>query len=140
MADTKAAWTFSALGVAAAALTNKLIKTDWSSIPKTQGMLFLGIAIILFVASFKELVGVIFPRLSKGNTSGTTYFKDILTQSPQSYTQKIEKYTDKEITAALSSQAHTLSTIADKKYKLLRLAMISSLLTIIWTIFLLVVL
>ncbi len=139
LADTKAAWTFSFLGIGTAALTTKIAKIDWASVNLPLTMLFIGISIALLILAFKSTVRVIYPRLSKGNPNGMIYFEDISSQDKKNYIKKSLSITDEEITKEMVEQSYNLSSVASRKFKALRSAIIVAVITLIWIISLLII-
>lgn len=138
LADTKAAWTFSVLGIATAAIISKLTKIEWESLFNTKMGLFF-IATILIVVSVKKIVYVIYPRVADGSKSGIFYFRDIQAHKKEEYLQKIMNLNEEKVIESFGNQVYALSQIADKKFKALRFAMISTVITLIWVIFILLV-
>jgi hypothetical protein len=137
-ADTKAAWTFSVLGVGTAAFSTFVSRMDLTNLSKTHMILF-GIAIILLVISFNKVVRVMYPRFSKPNKTGMIYFQDIISNKKEDYIKKGLNLSEKEILSNLYEQAYDLSTIASKKFKALRYAIISSVITLIYLIILIII-
>lgn len=139
LADTKAAWTFSVLGVGTAALTAKISKIDWTIVNIPLTMTLIGISIALLIISFKSTVRVIYPRLSKGNPNGMIYFEDISAQEMKNYVSKSLSLTEEEINKKMAEQAYNLSSVASRKFKSLRISIILAVITLIWIIALLII-
>ena len=87
--------------------------------------------VILIILSFKHIIRVIYPRISKGKSTGIIYFGDILSQSKESYVKKGLSIKEEEIIKQLYEQAHTLSGIINKKFRSLKIALIFTILSII---------
>jgi len=138
LADTKASWTFGVIGVASAALTNKLAKLSWEVIQEQRTMILLVITVVLIVFSIKHLIAVIYPRVSKGRTQSILYFGDIASHQEKDYINKISTLTEEEAKKQIARQTYALSCIAKKKFHHLRYGMIYTLLTLLLVIGILV--
>src|SRR3989344_2675440 len=120
LADTKAVWIFSVLSVGTGALVSKTSHISWESVNQIRAMTMIALSLILIILSFKHIIRVIYPRISKGKSTGIIYFGDILSQSKESYVKKGLSIKEEEIIKQLYEQAHTLSGIINKKFRSLK--------------------
>lgn len=132
LADTKATWVFSVLGLLTAVLTNILSKLKMMELLQPRIMIFWVIAVISLVLAFKHIIIVIYPRLSKGNKEGKIYFRDILESSGEEYINSLNNTNEEEMIVMLQSQAYNLAQIANKKFTSLKIAIISSVFALGW--------
>ncbi len=131
LADTKAAWIFSVLSVGTGALITKTSRIDWNIVNKAEAMVLIAISTILIVLAFKNIIRVIYPRITKGNSSGMIYFGDIVSQQKKDYVKKGLSIKEEEIVKQLYEQSHVLSSIAEKKFKTLKTALLLTIIAII---------
>ncbi|MBI5803145.1 hypothetical protein HY448_00455 [Candidatus Pacearchaeota archaeon] len=134
LADTKAAWTFSVIGVSTAALVSRISKLDLVDWMIKSKVILMIIAFGLIVFSVKNVVHVIYPRVREGSKLGLFYFKDITSQKKEEYAEKISNLSEQRILKDLSLQAHALSGIVDEKFKTLRIAIVSTIITLLWVV------
>lgn len=111
LADTKAAWVFSVLGVATGALVTSLARVAWDDVNRMIVMMLVGVAAVLLIFSFKHVVGVIYPRLGNGKKDSFIYFGSIIQEQKSSYIRKGDALTLEEIRKDLYGQAHALASI-----------------------------
>ena len=140
LADTKAAWVFSILGVATAALSTILSKFSLSEFGTTRIISIMVVSAVLIFLAFKHIVLVMYPRLSKGSNNGMMYFRDIITQSKEEYIQRGLGLGEDGIIKELYTQAYNLSRIVEKKFKELRIAIITTLIALAWIIVAIIIL
>ncbi|GEM_PF-5970718 len=89
----------------------------------------------MILLSMKAILRVVYPRISKkGGGDSMTYFQNIAGSSREEYIARGSKLTADEVIANSYMNAHDLAAVASKKYKALREAMILTIITIIWTI------
>jgi hypothetical protein len=134
LADTKAAWTFSVLGLFAAVLTNILSKFTWQELAQTKVLFFLIIAVITLVLAFKSIVLVMYPRTGPGMKGGLTYFRDIIQGSKEEYLNIGREADEEKIIDAMYSQSYELAAIAEKKFSVLRRAIIFTMIALGWIV------
>jgi hypothetical protein len=130
IADTKATWMFGAIGVITGAFLGKIAKIDWSSVALGRSLVLLIASLLFIILAFKYTLFVLYPRLTKGNSSGLIYFEDIALQTADDYVKKYEVLTSVQLAENYYRQAHTLSSIASRKFKALRVGMIHTVITI----------
>jgi len=134
--DTKAIGVFGIISIIVSFLVNFLDKTSslgelniriWSNI--------LYISVIIVALNIYSIIRVIYPRTGKGNKEGMIYFKDIIKNNNQEYVTKGIKLTDLDITKLQYSQSHIIAGIVNRKYRWLQYSIISTLITLIWVVF-----
>lgn len=134
LADTKAAWTFSVLGLLTAVLTNILTKYSLKELLVPRVMVFGIIAIGSLILAFKHIVLVMYPRISKGTKGGVIYFRDVTQSTKEEYIELLESFNEERMAIALNSQTWELSRIAEKKFASLRTAIISCMFALGWIV------
>lgn len=132
LADTKAAWMFSVLGLLTAVLTNILTKFTLIELMRPKVFIFGIIAILSLILAFKHIVLVMYPRISKGNSGGVLYFKDITQITKEEYIELVNNLGEEEMIKPLQSQAYELAKIAGKKFASLKIAIISCVFALGW--------
>ncbi len=134
-ADTKAVGVLGILGIVTGGLLSRLnsIK-NVSGIEDPKWIFILGFSVVMILLCMKAIVLVVYPRLSKKGSENMTYFQDIAGFSQEEYVNRGKALTTDEIITNTYITAHNLANIATKKYKALREAMILTIVTIIWTI------
>ena len=134
LADTKAAWTFSVLGLLTAILTNILSKFKFMEIIQTKVLIYGIIAIFSLILAFKHIILVMYPRTSIGNKAGIFYFKDIIASTREEYAQTLKSIDEERIINPMRIQAYELAKIADKKFASLKIAIISCMFALGWIV------
>lgn len=132
LADTKASWVFSVLGLLTAVLTNILTKFKFSELIQTKVLIFGIIAIASLVLAFKHIILVMYPRITKGAKGGVMYFKDITQSTKEEYVNTINNLDEEGMIKPLQSQAYELAKIAEKKFSSLKIAIISCIFALAW--------
>ena len=93
-----------------------------------------GMSVVMILLSIKSIIRVVFPRLSKKGSDSMTYFKDISSVSKEDFISKGKSLSTEDIINESYNNAYALSVIATKKYLALREGIIITLITIVWTI------
>ncbi|MEK6918424.1 MAG: Pycsar system effector family protein [Nanoarchaeota archaeon] len=132
LADSKAVWVFSVLGLLTAVLTNVLTKFNFAELMKPKVMIFGGVAIISLIIAFKHIILVIYPRLTQGNKEGVIYFRDILASTKEEYSQRAMAINEETMIKKMYEQSHALASISEKKFSSLRIAIISCMFALGW--------
>lgn len=134
-ADTKAAGTITFLGIIGGILIREidLLKNSLGDRSYIWFVVVIVSAVMLMLA-FKAVIRVLYPRISKGSKEGMYYFKDILQNSKEEYTKKGVYMTNEGIARQLYSTSYALSKVLEAKFKALKLAMILTLIVLVWTI------
>lgn len=136
-ADTKAALIFSVLGIATAAIVSRGIKIDWVQVNVSFIVILLGIAVILIIISLKSVFAVLYPRYNKSKRKGTFYFEDILNYNKNEYVNKGVSLSDNETAKELFEQSYVLADIVNRKFRAIRHAMITTAITLAYTVMIL---
>ncbi|MBM3281654.1 MAG: hypothetical protein FJY91_02865 [Candidatus Harrisonbacteria bacterium] len=138
-ADTKAAAIISVLGLITASLLSRLSSIKVRGSLSETNMIVYCLAAALILVSLKFAIGVIFPRISKGKSTGLLYFGDISLMRKETFVKNITKIDETQISLEYANQAHALSAIAKRKYWNLRQAFILSSIALVFTIIALIV-
>ncbi len=132
LADTKASWVFSVLGLLTAVLTNILSKFKLIELMQPKVFVFAIIAIISLILAFKHIILVMYPRTSPGNKGGIFYFRDITSSTKEEYLQTLNDVDEERIITSLRAQAYELARITEKKFVSLKIAIISCMFALGW--------
>ncbi len=132
LADTKASWVFSVLGLLTAVLTNILTKFKFAELMQPKIMIFALIAILSLILAFKHIILVMYPRITKGTKGGVLYFKDITESTKEEYLQALNNLDEEGMVRPLQSQAYDLARIVEKKFSSLKIAIISCMFALGW--------
>jgi len=134
LADTKAAWVFSVLGLLTAVLTNLISKFSWTELGQPRVFIFGIVAIFSLILAFKNAALVIYPRVSNGEKGGLIYFKDIAAASRDEYLESAMTVNEEGIVRAMHNQSYDLAKIAEKKFSSLRFAIGSAMFALGWIV------
>ena len=140
LADAKAIALFSVLGIMTAALLARLTAVRFQVKLTSLDMSLIAYFIsgFLIFLALKTVITVIYPRLSKGNVKGMTYFGDIVARSVEKYVEQGLKLTEEETAKNLYRHAYNLARVADAKFKALQFAYLLTGVAISWTIIVLI--
>lgn len=134
-ADTKAVGILSIIGIVTAALLNRLSALKGSvGINHPMWVFIFAFSIIMLVLCMKSVIRVVYPRSTKGKHKNLIYFQDIASFSQEEYKSKGKSLSANEILDEVYSNTHNLAKIANSKYGALRQAMILTVITIVWTV------
>ncbi len=134
-ADTKAVGVLGILGIVTGALLSRLntIK-DHMGIYDPKWVVIFTFSTIMVVITMKFIVRVVYPRGSSSNTKNMIYYKDISLYSKDEYIKRGESLLNTDILKETYNDVYNIAGVASRKYKALRLAMLMTIITIIWTI------
>ncbi len=131
IADTKATWAFSAIGILTGAFLSKIIKIDWSIKQNITTVSLISLSLFFIFMAFTYTLFVIYPRLTKSNKEGVIYFEDVASQTFEEYKNNFSKISQEDMMERYVSQAYNLSKITSKKFKALRVGLVHMMITII---------
>ncbi|MCF7910716.1 DUF5706 domain-containing protein [Candidatus Pacearchaeota archaeon] len=131
LADRKTAWILSIIAVGTGGLLSKTSGINWSEVNTFQVMSILSIVSTLIIIATIQLVSVIYPKISKGNKKGFSYFEDIIQNKRDQYTKKGSELSEKEIVETLYRESYDLASIASRKFRKLHYGIILTVLALI---------
>jgi p-aminobenzoyl-glutamate transporter AbgT len=134
-ADTKAFGLLTIIGIVTAALVTRLnaLKTSLG-ITHPLWIFIFSFSFVMILVSIKCVVRVVYPRAGKNTSKSMTYFRDIAAISREEYVRKGESLDAASIVRETYDNTYTLAQISNTKYKALREAIIVTVVTIAWTV------
>lgn len=134
-ADTKAAALFGILGILTGALLNKVNSVRlpiW--IDRPVSMLMILVSFLMIILTFKFIFVVIYPRYVKSKIKSLSFFSDIITFSKEEYYNNLSSLNNDKFLNVFSNNIWNLSQVAEKKYGALRRAFVLAILSMVFTI------
>ena len=124
LADTKAAAVF----VVASGMVSILVSTSphWNaSHPNVPKAIWFSSAVFINVVAALTSLLIVTPRLVRGTSRGLIFWRDILVfESAESYAKASASITEASADEHIARHNWVLAQIADRKYRLLRLAFV----------------
>jgi hypothetical protein len=136
-ADAKAVSTLYVLGISTAALLARINAVKAAGGPNPAWGMTFAIAILLILISLKAVLSVIYPRGGKPEKGDMTYFESIAAQTKDAYLKNALGMTEDNIARAIHTNAYNLACVASKKYRALRVSLITTASSIVTTILIL---
>lgn len=134
-ADTKAVGVLGILGIVTGALLSRLnVIKSVTGVAHPLWIFIFGFSVIMILFCMKAIIRVVYPRLSKKGSDSLTYFQDISSVSRGDFVARARSLNTDQVVEQTYSNAYSLATIATKKYRALRHAMLLTGITIVWTI------
>ena len=135
-ADTKAVGVLSILGIITSALMSRLnALKGMLGLDHPLWVILFSVSVIMILLSMKFIIRVVYPRDSKSKDKTMIYFKDIANHSSvNEYIDKGSRLVPEDMARETYSNVYYLARIATQKYAALRQAMVLTIITLIWTI------